>query len=61
MCCGRCYATEPRLRVALRLDIFIEILLGTSVNKAHDALVIHWQFIAACFSCQENERTTPQR
>jgi hypothetical protein len=31
------------------------------VNKAHDALVIHWQFIAACFSCRQDERTTPQR
>jgi hypothetical protein len=29
MCCGRCCATEPRLRAALRLDIFIEILLWT--------------------------------
>src|SRR4051812_6373596 len=27
MWCGRCCATEPRLRTALRLDIFIEILL----------------------------------
>ena len=33
MCCGRCCVMEPRLRAALRLDIFIEILLGTSVNK----------------------------
>jgi hypothetical protein len=33
MCCGRCCATEPRLRAALRLDIFIEILLRCSVNK----------------------------
>jgi hypothetical protein len=33
MCCGRCYATEPLLRVALQLDIFIEILLGTLVKK----------------------------
>jgi transposase len=32
--CGRCCVTEPRLRTALRLDIFIEILLlGTSVNN----------------------------
>jgi hypothetical protein len=29
MFCGRCCVTEPRLRAALRLDIFIEILLGT--------------------------------
>ena len=27
MCCGRCCVTEPRLRTALQLDIFIEILL----------------------------------
>jgi hypothetical protein len=33
MCCGRCYATKPLFRVALQLDIFIEILVGTSVNK----------------------------
>ena len=31
--CGRCCATEPRSRTALRLDIFIEILLGNRVNK----------------------------
>jgi hypothetical protein len=29
MWCGRCCATEPRLRTALRLDIFIEILPET--------------------------------
>jgi hypothetical protein len=34
MFCGRCCVTEPRSRLALRLDIFIEILLGTRVNKA---------------------------
>jgi transposase len=28
--CGRCYVTEPPLRTARRLDIFIEILLGRS-------------------------------
>jgi hypothetical protein len=33
MSCGRCCVMEPRLRAALRLDIFIEILPGTSVNK----------------------------
>jgi hypothetical protein len=33
MFCGRCCATEQRLRTALRLDIFIEILLDTWVNK----------------------------
>jgi hypothetical protein len=27
MSCGRCCVMEPRLRAALRLDIFIEILL----------------------------------
>jgi hypothetical protein len=32
--CGRCCVTEPRLRVAPRLDIFIEILLGTRVNRS---------------------------
>ena len=32
MFCGRCCVTEPRSRPALRLDIFIEILLGTSMN-----------------------------
>jgi hypothetical protein len=33
MFCGRCCATEPRSRPDLELDIFIEILPGTSVNK----------------------------
>jgi hypothetical protein len=33
MCCGRCCVTELRLITALRLDIFIEILLDTWVNK----------------------------
>ncbi len=33
MLCGRCCVTEPRSRPALRLDIFIEILLGTSANR----------------------------
>jgi hypothetical protein len=36
MYCGRCCATEPRLRAALRLDIFIEILLGTLVSGEYD-------------------------
>jgi hypothetical protein len=31
---GRCCVTGLRLRDALRLDIFIEILLGTSVNRS---------------------------
>src|SRR5215203_934383 len=31
--CGRCCVTEPPSRPALRLDIFIEILLRGSVNK----------------------------
>ncbi len=30
---GRCCVTEPRSRLALRLDIFIEILPGISVNR----------------------------
>ena len=34
MYCGRCCVTEPRLRAALQLDIFIEILLRTPMNKA---------------------------
>jgi hypothetical protein len=33
MFCGRCCVTEPRSRLALRLDILIEILLRTRVNK----------------------------
>src|SRR5215216_3172824 len=33
MRCGRCCETAPRSTTALRLDIFIEILLGTWVNK----------------------------
>jgi transposase len=32
--CGRCCVTEPRSRPALRLDIFIEILLRDSVNNS---------------------------
>jgi hypothetical protein len=31
--CGRCCATEPRSRAALQLDIFIEILPRTRVNR----------------------------
>jgi hypothetical protein len=38
MCCGRCYATEPRLRAALRLDIFKEILPGISLNRGGSIL-----------------------
>jgi hypothetical protein len=34
MYCGRCCVMGPHLRPALRLDIFIEILLGSRVNKA---------------------------
>ena len=34
MFCGRCCATELRMKPALPLDIFIEILLRASVNKA---------------------------
>jgi hypothetical protein len=36
MFCGRCCVTALRSRPALRLDIFIEILLGTSVNKGKE-------------------------
>jgi hypothetical protein len=35
MLCGRCCVTEPPTKLALRLDIFIEILPRTSVNKAY--------------------------
>jgi hypothetical protein len=34
MLCGRCCVTEPPTKLALRLDIFIEILPRTPVNKA---------------------------
>jgi hypothetical protein len=34
MLCGRCCATEPPSRPVLQLDIFIEILPRTTVNKA---------------------------
>ena len=34
MLCGRCCVTEPPTKLALRLDIFIEILPRTSVNKS---------------------------
>jgi hypothetical protein len=33
MLCGRCCVTEPPTKLALRLDIFIEILPRTWVNK----------------------------
>ena len=32
MLCGRCCVTEPPTKLALRLDIFIEILPRTRVN-----------------------------
>ena len=32
MLCGRCCVTEPPTKLALRLDIFIEILLGTRLK-----------------------------
>jgi hypothetical protein len=35
MSCGRCYATGRPLSPPLRLDIFIEILLGT-VRKGYE-------------------------
>ena len=31
MFCGRCCVTEPCLSPALQLDIFIEILLGSTL------------------------------
>ena len=34
MLCGRCCVTELPTKLALRLDIFIEILLRASVNEA---------------------------
>jgi hypothetical protein len=34
MFCGRCCVTEPRSRLALQLDIFIEILPRTPVKRA---------------------------
>jgi hypothetical protein len=34
MYCGQCCVMEPRSRAALRLDIFIEILLGIRVNRS---------------------------
>jgi hypothetical protein len=33
MLCGRCCVTEPPTKLALRLDIFIEILPRNRVNK----------------------------
>jgi hypothetical protein len=39
--CGRCCVTKPRLRAALCLDIFIEILLRGSVNKGLSANGMH--------------------
>jgi hypothetical protein len=33
MLCGRCCVTEARSRPALQLDIFIEILLGSSLSS----------------------------
>jgi hypothetical protein len=33
MLCGRCCVTEPPTKLALRLDIFIEILPRTRVNN----------------------------
>src|SRR5215211_438357 len=42
--CGQCCVTAPRLRPALQLDIFIEILLGNSVSKP--ALGRSWRLSA---------------
>ena len=33
MLCGRCCVMEPPMKLALRLDIFIEILPRTPVNS----------------------------
>src|SRR5215211_3938031 len=38
--CGRCCVTEPPSRPALRLDIFIEILLGISVHKRGEGPIV---------------------
>jgi hypothetical protein len=40
MYCGQCCVMEPRSRAALRLDIFIEILLGTGVKI--DSTAVHF-------------------
>jgi hypothetical protein len=38
MLCGRCCVMEPPSRAALQLDIFIEILLRKTVNRAAERL-----------------------
>jgi hypothetical protein len=40
MLCGRCCVTEPPTKLALRLDIFIEILPRTSVNRQREGLLL---------------------
>ena len=35
MLCGRCCVTEPPTKLALRLDIFIEILPRTRLNRLY--------------------------
>jgi hypothetical protein len=40
MLCGRCCVTEPPTKLALRLDIFIEILPRTQVNKGSITLLL---------------------
>jgi hypothetical protein len=40
--CGRCCVMEPRLRAALPLDIFIEILPGTGVKIALVEELFSW-------------------
>src|SRR5215204_4929211 len=49
MLCGRCCVTEPRSRLPLRLDIFIEILLGSRVNRG--AVSQHGTIVASIGGC----------
>jgi hypothetical protein len=55
--CGRCCVTEPPSRPALRLDIFIEILLRTSVNKVSSLHFLDKKFIGNSSSVCNNELT----
>jgi hypothetical protein len=50
MLCGRCCATELPSRPVLQLDIFIEILLRTRVNKARRKSPSLWQILAPEFT-----------
>ena len=58
MWCGRCCATEPRLRTALRLDIFIEILLRGWVNRAFEDAggFVGWHPVSTCDDLPGKER-----